>query len=205
MQGNYYHVLNKGLEQKLVFVSQEDLDRFADTLSFYQVKNPPSRFSFRKRLVSRQSSKPPVPMVEIICFCLMPNRFHLLLNQLIPNGISIFLSKVTNSYSKYFNAHYKRKGPLFQGTFKSAKIENDNNLINISRHIHLNPILGSVVRTLKQFPYSSYPEYAEGVKGICKTEVILQKFPNRQAFEQFTLNQTDYQKSLHSIQKLLLQ
>ena len=76
--------------------------------------------------------------MEIICYCLMPNHLHLLLRQLMDGGISKFMSNFANSYTRYFNTKSKRKGPVFEGKFKAKRIETDEQLLHLSRHIHLN-------------------------------------------------------------------
>lgn len=206
MQKDYFHVINRGLEKKLLFISGKDLTRFVDTLSYYQYKDSPARFSFRKRPgIVPNSDKPRVPLVEIVCFCLMPDHFHLLLNQRAPQGVSMFLSKVTNSYTRYFNARYKRKGPLVQGTFKAVEIENDNDLLNISRHIHLDPLLNHIVSDLKAFPFSSYPHFLGIKEGFCQKEPILSHFKSAHEYENFVLNKKDYTKSIQHMGKLLLE
>ena len=83
----------------------------------------------------------------------MPNHFHLLLKQTIDNGISHFLSKFTNSYTKYFNTKYNRVGPVFQGVFKSVHIESDEQLMHLSRYIHLNPVVSAVVEKQNLLSY----------------------------------------------------
>src|SRR3990167_3839864 len=110
--GNFYHCINLGVEKRIVFMDKSDLDRFTACIEYYRFKNPPARFSFRKR----EAYKIDVtlsPLVEIIAYSMMPNHFHLLLKQIEDGGVSQFLSKLTNSYTRYFNAENKRSGALF--------------------------------------------------------------------------------------------
>lgn len=185
-------------------MEKDDLERFLQTLDFYRFKNPPSRFSFRKRPILANKKKDNIPLVEIICFCLMPNHFHLLIKQLEENGISTFISKITNSYTKYFNTRYKRLGPLFQGIFKAVRVEDDQQLLHVSRYIHLNPIAGYVVKDLKKFPFSSYLQYIDEKEGFCQKGEILSHFKNPQDYEKFVLDQADYQRSIKQIERLML-
>lgn len=96
----------------------------------------------------------------------MPNHFHLLLKPKDPAAVSAFVSDIKNSYTRFFNLKYKRSGTLFQGRFKAKKIANEASLLQVSRYIHLNPLVSSKTnpnRELKRpqdYPYSSYHEWA---------------------------------------------
>lgn len=89
----------------------------------------------------------------------MPNHFHLLLQQIRDGGITEFISKLTNSYTRYFNIRNKRIGPLFQGEFKAVHVETDEQLIHLSRYIHLNPIVSYITKKLESYQWFSYLEY----------------------------------------------
>jgi len=134
----------------------------------------------------------------------MPNHFHILAKQIRDNGISTFLSKLSNSYTKYFNTRYKRVGPLFQGSFKAVRIENDDQLLHVSRYIHLNPLIDYLTRNLRMYPYSSYPEFLDVTKGFSQKDVILNNFSKRSSYEKFVLNQEDYGRTIKHIEKQLL-
>lgn len=92
----------------------------------------------------------------------MPNHFHLLLKQTKENGISKLVANFQNSYTRYFNLKNERVGPLFQGVFKALRVKTDEQLIHVSRYIHLNPYSSSVIKSfeeLKRYPWSSVEEY----------------------------------------------
>ena len=83
------------------------------------------------------------------------NHLHLILRQLADNGISKFMANLSDSYVSCFNVKHKRKGPLFQGRFKAITVESDEQLIHLSRYIHLNPYTSYVVKTIPElFSYS---------------------------------------------------
>ncbi len=202
--GEHYHIYNRGVEKRLVFEDQRDCRRFLETLDYYRLKKQPSRFSFRKRPVIAKKTKPGKPLVEILCYCLMPNHFHLLIKQLQDNGITDFISLVSNSYTKYFNTKYKRVGPLFQGTFRAVRIENDEHLIHLSRYIHLNPLIDYVVKDLKRFPFSSYHEYVKEQGLLTNPREVLSHFKSGKDYAKFVLDQEDYGRSLKNIERSLL-
>ncbi|MBI3290368.1 transposase [Candidatus Microgenomates bacterium] len=200
-----YHAYNQGLEEKITFIDRKDLERFTQILDYYRLENPPARFSFRKRESSKANMPTePWPLVQILAYCLMPNHFHLLAKQLKDSGVSIFLSKITNSYTKYFNYRYDRKGPLFAGTFKAAHVKNGE-LTLVSRHIHLNPLLHHIIKDPRKLPYSSYPEYLGMKEGFCQKDEILKEFASPESYEKFVLDRRDYEKKMAKIEKLILE
>lgn len=202
----FYHIYNIGIEKRIVFENQYDIQRFLNTLVYYTNKKQKPRFSFRNReTAKKENAVSSSDLVEIIAYCLMPNHFHLLLKQVSGGGISNFLSKVTNSYTKYFNKKHRRSGPLFQGTFKAVQVNSNEELASLSRFIHLNPLVGSIVKDLSKFPFSSFLEYTNSSEGsFCKKEYILKRFKNPQEYGQFVLNTDDYEKSIKGVEKQLL-
>lgn len=201
----FYHVFNRGVEKRTTFMNKRDYNRFIETMDYYRIKNPPIRFSFRNRPIIIQKNTTASPLAEIICFCLMPNHFHMLVKQIDDNGISTFLSKLSNSYTKYFNTKFKRVGPLFQGSFKAVRIEDDEQLLHTSRHIHLNPLIDYLTSDLRTYPYSSYPEFLGLEKGFCKKAVILDNFKTPSDYEKFVLDQEDYGRTIKQIERQLLE
>ncbi len=199
-----YHIYNRGVEERSVFSSSKDCERFLNTFLYYQKDGVPLRFSFKKGFPLEKFAKLP-NLIEIIGYCLMPNHFHFLLRQKKDKGITSFLSKATNSYTRYFNVLHKRIGPLFQGSFKAKRIEDDNQLLHVSRYIHLNPVVSFVVNDLNKYPYSSYLEYIHGVDNICRKNIVMDQFPSREKYQQFVLDQVDYGQRLNAIKHLILE
>ncbi len=128
----YYHVYNRGVEKRQIFLDEQDYSVFAHLLKRYLGDQPEKDSSGReyKRLTDE---------VELIAFCLMANHFHLLLYQIEPEATTKLLRAVSTSYTRYFNKKYERVGGLFQGTFKAKQIGDEAYLQHISRYIHLNP------------------------------------------------------------------
>ncbi len=198
-----YHILNRGVEKRHIFMNKRDYERFTETMDYYRVKNPPTRFSFKNRPLLLQKNIGSSPLVEILCFCLMPNHFHMLLRQIEKGGITTFVSKLTNSYTKYFNTKHKRVGPLLQGTFKAVRIEDDEQLMHVSRYIHLNPLIDYLTKDLKTYPYSSYLEFLGRREGFCQKDFILTNPTKAANYEQFVLDQEDYGRSIKRMERLL--
>jgi putative transposase len=114
--------------------------------------------------------------VSLIAYCLMPNHFHLLIQQISIDGITKLLRRIATTYAMYFNKRYKRVGYLFQGPYKAVLVENDSYLLHLSRYIHLNPS-ELIRRNLINYPYSSYKYYLGIAKaGWVKPDLILNYF-----------------------------
>lgn len=80
------------------------------------------------------------PLVRILADCLMPNHFHLLLEEIREGGISRFMHKLATGYTEYFNHKYERVGSLYQGTFKAALVNNEEYLQYLLAYINvINP------------------------------------------------------------------
>lgn len=209
----YYHVYNRGIARQPIFSDKRDYERFLLTLSFYRL-SPPVKLSRllqlpqnqREAILNTMNTKGE-KLVEIISFAFMTNHFHLLLKQNINNGISIFLSKSTNSYTRFFNLRHKRVGDLFQGVFKAVHVETDEQLIHLSRYIHLNPVVSFIIKDseLISYPWSSLPDYLGGISSIVESEPVLGHFKSPKAYREFVFDQIDYGKKLEIVKHLILE
>lgn len=203
--GEIYHIFNRGNEKRDIFIQPRDYKRCQRTIYYYQFQGPKPKFS-NFGLFNLQSFNPSLQdkLVNIHCYCLMPNHFHFLMQQLKDNGISIFLSQFSNSYTKYFNTKYTRVGSLFQGTFKSVLVESDEQFIHLSRYIHINPVVSTLVKSLDRYPWSSYEEYMDGKENICSTEEIMNFFQSKEKYKSFLEDQIEYGETLELIKHQLM-
>jgi len=186
-----YHLYNRGVEKRRVFMENRDYLRFIHDLFAFNDTHAASsaniRFSLRKPSeldASRLSQcleigspnmerEPRKLLVEILCFCLMPNHYHLLVRQLVDGGVVKFMHRLGVGYAMYFNEKYQRVGPLFQGRFKAVLVKNDAHLLYLPHYIHLNAvglvepkwkkrIVQNPQRTMQflgSYRWSSYPDY----------------------------------------------
>lgn len=195
VNGYYYHVFNRGVEKRDIFLSETDKVRFIRTVAYYRYLIKFPKFSkFNPNIhVNVQSEM----LISLIAFCLMPNHFHFLIRQEKENGILDFVRKISNSYAKFFNIKYDRVGPLLQGKFKAVMVESEEQLIHVARYIHLNPYVIGLTDDLKNYPWSSYLEYLKkGDYSLCERDLLLSFFPNLESYEEFHNDQKDYAKSL---------
>ena len=133
VEDEYYHLYNRGVEKRTIFLDAEDYGHFFRLL---YICNSSKSISLRE--VGRNFERGE-PVVAIGLFCLMPNHFHLLAKQKIENGISAFMKKLLTAYSMYFNKKYKRSGHLFEGVFRSKHMSSGRQLKYLYAYIHLNP------------------------------------------------------------------
>ena len=207
----YYHIFNRGVARQPTFFSKRDYSRFLLCLSYYRFNELPFRLSKFLQIQARDRysilKKLEVEnnlAVEIIAFCLMPNHFHILLQQKTNGGISKFVRQITDSHTRYINTKYDRVGPLFQGAFKVVHVETNEQLLHLSRYIHLNPLVSFIVKDddFLSFPWSSLQNYLNGGSTNINTLPVLEQFKSSSDYLSFVLNQTDYAKQLAEIRHL---
>ena len=133
---NYYHIYNRGIDKRIIFENDHDFKRFQESLRLF---NSPNSI-WLADANQKTEVKPQDRLVDIVCYCLMPNHFHLLLKQRVDSGIPNFMRKLGTGYSLYFNMRKERSGSLFQGTYKAKLVTDDNYLTHLSRYIHMNPV-----------------------------------------------------------------
>lgn len=203
INGEYYHIFNRGVAKMEIFKNFYGFQRFLKTMIYYQILGPKPRFSLFTPTTNLLDKNKKI--IEIICYTLMPNHFHFLLKQLTDGGITEFISKLSNSYTKYFNTKNRRVGPLLQGEFKSVLIESNEQLLHLSRYIHLNPLVSGLVDNLEKHPYSSYFEYIGlYTQEICSKKIILDQFKSPKDYQKFVMDQESYGREIEIIKHKLL-
>lgn len=215
LNDNYYHIFNHSLGKALIFGASGDPSRMLSLWQYYHFSKSPMSYSKFNRLESKLKTKFLSNLkeknelrIEIISFCLMPNHYHLLLKQVKKNGIKNFIADSQNSYAKYFNLKNARNGPLFRGRFQSVSVNNDNQLLHLSRYIHLNPYSSQIIKTkdeLSNYPWSSLSQYLKKKNGFCQPRIVLDQFNSPKDYQSFVFDQADYQQHLDLIKHLALE
>ena len=141
---NLYHVYNRGVEKRKIFLDKNDYFRMIHNLFEFNDTEPAENIYYKSYELRshnfKEESRERKSLVKIHAFCLMPNHFHLLLEQIEDNGISEFMKKIGIGYAMYFNLKNERSGTLFQGRFKAVHISDHPHLIHLPYYIHLNPL-----------------------------------------------------------------
>ncbi len=170
-ENGYYHIYNRGVEKRTIFIDAQDFAVFLSYLKEYLM--PKDEKGLRKKLAdasTRPAQKDKIlkllhlnnfcDSITLLAYCLMPNHFHFLIKQGDAGAMDAFMSSIGTRYSMYFNRKHKRVGPLYQGVYKAVNVDSENQLLHLSRYIHRNPLglQGVTLQTLSQWP-NSYSEY----------------------------------------------
>jgi len=206
-----YHVFNRSIADCVIFNDDDEYSRMREASLFYLFENQDFKFSRFKKISSRKE-KPDASVdapkngqnksVRIIAYCFMPTHYHFILKQLQDRGIEKFIGNIQNSYSRYFNLKHNRRGPLWEGRFRNVLIDNDEQLLHLTRHLHLNPINSELVNRPEKWEYSSYREYI--LTGIdhknCDFSNDLSIDPEK--YKEFVNCNNEYKNELHLIKHL---
>ncbi len=184
-RGKIYHVFNRGVEKRDIFLSDGDRWRFLQAMYLFNDESATTNLLYRLekekgkmhfgilREYMKRERIERKPLVRIMADCLKQNHFHLLVEEIQKNGISRFMHKLAVGYAGYFNIKYERVGSLFQGTFKAVEIKKDEQLYYIIAYINvinpgqeLEPELKTVaqdpeeiMRFIEHYPWSTHLEY----------------------------------------------
>lgn len=201
----YYHILNRGVEKRKIFLDVKDYKIFIFYLFIY-LKPLSEVLSKYPELPLRLQGKNLSSEVSLISYCLMHNHFHLLLKQTTKSGISKLMKQITNAYTEYFNKSNQRVGSLMQGSFKAVKIRSDEQLIHLSRYVHLNPLIANIVKNLEDYPWSSFKNYViESGGGLCDQKIIMEHFRSQSDYKNFVLDQANYARKLKKLEGLTIE
>ena len=171
--GNLYHVYNQGNNRQEIFLSDEDYLIFLRLI---------------RTLI--------LPRAEILAYCLMPNHFHIMLyaderveKEIQQGGILIDsltngIRKLLSGYARIFNKKYGKSGSLFRQKTKAKNLS--ENVVADStlpapdyysacfNYIHHNPLEAGLVNDLKDWAYSSYPDFLDLRNGsLCNKQLAL--------------------------------
>lgn len=174
--GEIYHLYNRGVDKRDIYLDEYDRQRFLSLLYLCNTKTSVHLQNFFHTKTEGDIFREDLdePLVAVGAYCLMDNHFHLLVKELVENGISTYMKKVGTAYAMYFNSKNKRSGALFQGRFKSIHAGDDRYLKYLYSYIHLNPAKlvdkgwsehkitnpKETEKYINEYVYSSFSEYA---------------------------------------------
>jgi len=163
VENGYYHIYNRGVEKRIIFLDQQDYSVFLSYLKEYLL--PKKEKELHERLSDTQISSIEKNKVlkslqlnnfsqeiTLLSYCLMPNHFHFFIKQKSINAIDKFMNSLATRYTMYFNRKYKRVGSLCQDVYKAVLINSEGQFLHLSRYIHKQAL------NLDNQP-CSYPEY----------------------------------------------
>ena len=198
----YYHVFNRGVEKRDIFLNDSEYKRFLFLLFILQGDtffNHVSRLATafgQHSMLAIEDIKNEITrarIVELVAFVLMPNHFHLILRELESGGVSKFMQRLGNSYTKYFNIKHDLKGHLFGSRFHSRLIDTNEYLLHLSSYIHRNPReLPAWKNKEHLYPGSSFQDYIKENRwgSFLNQAIILDQFQNPQEYWDFVKTST---------------
>lgn len=128
----FYHVVNRGVEQRSVFLNDEDYNGFEELMCHYASAHG----------------------IVVHNYCLMDNHYHLLL-EVTRNELSRYMRQLNMNYAIYFNKKYNRVGHLWQGRYKSWYVTDEAYLHTVALYIEQSPVKAGIVRYPEEYPHNS--------------------------------------------------
>lgn len=160
-ENSFYHIFNRGNNKGLIFFEERNYAYFLNRISTYLL-----------------------PHASVICYCLMPNHFHLVVKVHHKEGFEKGIKNLFFSYAKSINTAYKRVGYLFQGRYKAKQIDSEAYLLRSVVYIHQNPKAAQMVSHLEEYPHSSYRYFLKEEVSIVEKESVLAWFGGLDGFVQ---------------------
>src|SRR3989338_5014048 len=184
----HYHIYNRGVDKRKFIMDEEDLERFLESMAEFNTALPIGSIyenSFVKKSQNAQLGSSASKLVNFVCYCINPNHYHFILEQLGENSISKFMHRLGTGYTNYFNKKYERSGTLFQGAFKAIHIDSNKYLLHLSAYVNLNDMAHARSDKLG-LSKSSWGEYVgESGEEFCDKSIILDQFKSREKYKQF--------------------
>ena len=211
MEGNIYHLLNRGVEKRKVFLNDRDYKRFVHNSDDFNNRDNIEQSYFRRRGNSssltdmRHPRHPSERIVDVLCWALMPNHPHIMVVEKEEGNAGRFSRKIFGGYTKYFNEQNKRSGVLFQGRSKIILVQRDAHFLYLPFYIHLNPLdlfqpkwkengikdVKGAMKFLEEYRWSNYRDI------IGKGDGEFSNVTNKELFfEMFQTDGGEYKKDL---------
>jgi putative transposase len=133
--GLVYHVLNRAVGRARIFSKQGDYAAFEAVLEEAWARLP----------------------TRMLCYCVMPNHFHLVLWPCEDGELSEFMRWLTVTHTQRWHAHRHSAGtgPLYQGRFKSFPVQQDGHLLNVCRYVEGNALRAGLAQRAEDWRWSS--------------------------------------------------
>jgi len=166
----YYHIVNRGVEQRTIFEEPGDYEYFEELMCFYMKSYG----------------------ITLHNYCLMSNHYHLLI-EITQANLSKFMRQLNMSYAIYFNKKHNRTGHLWQGRFKSWYVTDEAYLYTLMCYIEQNPLKANRVKHLNEYPYSSYHYFLQKPIPECLKDAWVVQHYNKEydAIETFLNSEID--------------
>ena len=91
--------------------------------------------------------------VQTVCFVIMPDHVHWLLQLLDGANLSKVVHKIKSSSAQKLNIEINRRGRFWQPGFHDHAIRSHQSLREIARYIVANPLRAGIVRHVGSYPH----------------------------------------------------
>lgn len=216
-ENGYYHIYNRGVEKRKIFLDDQDYGVFLSYLKEYLTKKDEKKlqesladadtpWAEKNKILRSLKLNNFFDEINTIAYCLMPNHFHFFIKQKSSGSIDKFMNSLCTRYTMYFNRKYKRVGPLYQGVYKAVSVHTESQLLHLSRYIHKQSLASKSLQGdafLKNDQPSSYSEYLgkRKTEWIFPDEVIsyFQQGNSSLSYENFVMQSDDNTQILQKL------
>jgi len=206
-EGEIFHICNKSIANYPILKDLNNSVRLIQILDYYNSLNIESSLSvflrksqdFSPKLLQLKNNS----FIKFLSYCLMPDHYHILIKILKGCHFIKYINDVENSFTRFFNIKFKRKGPLWQSSFRSVRIKTNEQLLHVTRYFHLNPVTNNIVQKPEDWIFSSYKDYLN--KDILENYLTEISIANTNTYKKFVEDRIDYQKKIKLIKKLILE
>ena len=131
--GALYHLTSRGDRREDIFLDDGDRLMFLDVLA-----GVCARFRW-------------------VChaYCLMSNHYHLLI-ETRESTLAQGMRQLNGVFTQRSNRRHGRVGHVFQGRYKAILVQKESYLLELARYVVLNPVRAGMVRSAKDWPWSSF-------------------------------------------------
>jgi len=201
-----YHVFNRSIADFKIFNTPADYNRFVLSMDFFRHRfdekvGLSNLIYLEKEIKLKKEDR----FLKIIAYCIMPNHYHIIIDDNDNGLMPKYIGNLENSYTRYFNIHHKRKGPLWESRYRKVVVKNDPYFIHLTRYIHLNPVTAYICDKPETWEYSSYKEYIRWEENMCEYKYILPENFSRHNYISFVEDRISYQRELSLIKHMLLE
>lgn len=184
IEGNYYHIYNRGCNRENIFRSEDNYLFLIEKLKKYSIELH----------------------VSVIAYCLMPNHYHFLVKQNGNIEAGLLPQNIFNGYTKAFNNSFERSGTLFEGPYKSIHVDKTEYVVHLCRYIHRNPFDAKIVKDIEDWKFSNYLECVGKRKGVIfEKEFMIDHFGSVEGYEKFVLEYQVDSETKKAIEHYMLQ
>ena len=209
VNNHFYHVFNRGVDKREIFTDKEDLLRFFQCMDEFNVVEPIGSLYANSFKLSGSAAKSAIgskKLVNFVAYCLNPNHYHFILEQLVDRGIEKFMHRLGGGHTWYFNYKNKRSGSLFQGRYKAIHVDSNEYLLHLGIYVNLNDKVHQLSGSAAKLTKSSWDEYLKGDKdGFCRKDIILGQFNNVLEYKNFAESSLGDIQERKELKKLILE